>query len=286
MGNHVNKSSYLNLLPKEVRLNIADKLKFNQFINFDEYLTDIVDTDYITILKEYNVFTNIINLMGCFHELQKLHTWEDVYICTKINSDRIPSIHVEMSRSREIARIYDKLSPFFFLFDLKIENPTFYNEIMNICLDIGKGISSWRSLGESLRYIRTKHRGYYEELISGNFSGVLPAHIHSAVSSNILIYYLIGKKNSKMKWDWCVDSIYNHYSILRKLLGLKTTDWIENIDDATLKYIYIGLQNDDACFIWCTNFPDFKSNATKLIKSELIRRDLFYGYFEKNNVFV
>ena len=268
MGNWLNKPSYLNLLPKEIRLNIADKLRIDQLINFNEYLTDIIDTDYITILKRYDTFNDIIDLIKYFPEFLRLYTWRDTYMSMMI--DMVRERYVDISWASK--QIIDIL-PFFFLFDIKIRYPIFYNDMVNICLSHGSGLSSMRGLGGDLRDIHDADREYFEGLVSDSLSGPFSRYPYSVIYNDVLIYYLIGRKGSKMQWG-----LYNtvsdivHFRIFDKLLQLKITDWIENIEDYSLTAMYSLLKNNMNNDYLGT---DFKINGMKLIRTELTRRGTF-----------
>ena len=269
MGNHVNKSSYLNLLPKEVRLNIAGKLGIGQFMEFNEYLTDIVDIDYTIILREYSIFNDITDLIKYFPEFPKLYTWRNVYISMMIDMDRERYVDISC-RSKQIIDI----SSFLFLFDIKLRHPVFYNDMISICLSHGRGLLSMRSLGQNLRHIYHTHCEYFKGLISNSLSGSFPRDPYLVVYDDVLIYYLIGRKGSKMRW-----SLYNYVSdivhcrIFDKLLRLKIRDWVENIEDRSLIAMYSILKNNDGSTDYVNT--DFKIDGMRLIQTELVRRGTF-----------
>ena len=273
MDKYANKSSYLNMLPKEVRLNIADKLGIDRFMEFNEYLTDVIDTEYITILKKYNKFNDIIELIKRFPEFPRLYTWKDTYISMMINMDYFVDIDYIVDISFKSKQIIDILS-LFFLFDVGIEYPAFYNDMVNICLSHGHGLSSMSILGQDLKYIRDTQCAYFKGLVSDRLSGTFPGNFHTVVRSDVLIYYLIGRKNSKMRWYSYGGVINNiHCICFSKLLQLKITDWIENIEDCNLAAVYLALKNNVTSIDYTgTNFKD---DGMRLIRTELTRRGTF-----------
>ena len=282
MGNHVNKLSYLNLLPKEVRLNIAGKLGIDQFIEFNEYLTDVIDIGYTTILREYSIFNDIIDLIKYFPEFPKLYTWRDIYICMKI--DLTSGL---ISKFKEMIDKYTDISSFLFLFDIKLRHPVFYNDMVNICLSHGRGLLSFKTLGITLGRIYDTHHEFFEKLISDELTGAFPDKLSDAnrlvISDDMLIYYLVGRKDSKMRWGLYVDiGSEVHYKIFNELLELKVTDWIENIGDHSLIVMYYNLKNNNVSpydTLYIDVNINLKPNGMTVIRAELTRRGIFDHHF-------
>lgn len=263
MGNK--SSTYFDILPKELRLQIADKLEIDEFLHFNHYLSDVTDTDYMLILKRHVMFDNIKKTFQYYSKLKGVNIWRDVYASMKINTGNNSVVKFE-----KIIKSYSDIPPVSFLRLIKDRYSIFHTDMLNICLSQGYGLISWIKLGIDLRYICTIWPIFFEHLLSCNLSGELPDYYWYTMFNKLLLYYMIGRKNSKINWPSVDDSFFLCFYTLSQL---KNTDWIERIDESRLKTLYKKLENGDDKIGFCTIKNTYRIEAMKLIKHELGRRD-------------
>lgn len=270
MGNK--STTYLNLLPKEIRLKIADKLDVYHFLDFSEYIKDVIDADYINLLKGYTLFEQFRHLIKYFPELIKCYTWREIYLCSRINMDRMT---IALIDDGNIINRCMLLTSTFFMFTIERNYPTFYDEMISICSTYGHGLHSWAMLGLELMRVCTINCTLFHQLVSDSLSGQFPTS-NNITYNEYLIYYLVGRRNSKMKWPALLNTnYYTHFLFFNKLFQLMTTNWIENIDEYMLLMLYEKLRNIDDPMVYDKLKHNFRRDAISLIEFELKRRGKF-----------
>lgn len=262
MGNK--SSTYFNILPKEVRLLIADKLGIDEFLHFNRYLSDAPDIDYMFILKQYDMFDDIKNTVEYYYELRGTNIWRDIYASMKINTGDNSVVKFE-----KIIKSHNDVAPTSFLRLIKDHYSVFRTDILNICLSHGYGLISWLKLGTSLGSLYTYSPKLFRCLLLDNLSSELQDY-RWYTFDGLLLYYMIGRKNSKINWPSLDEDYLFCFDILFQLKG---TDWIERIDESRLITLYKKLGNGDNKMGLYNIKGVFRVKAMKLIKHELSRRD-------------
>lgn len=267
MGNK--STTYLNLLPKEIRLCILDYLDVNDFNNYKEYISDVVDTDYIILFNKYDEI-NIITRH--FPEIKSMFTWEAMYSCFKTEINL--KYYTEQIGTAD-RRLYD----FFFLFEVKKHYPKFYNEMLRIYLLYSHDLNIWLELGNTLSNLCILCIRFLKRILSGvplGKSDILDnEHFYHVTNSILLMYDLIKMyPNEIRRMMWVRWNDHYSYHILSKMFKLKTTKWLRHFNKVDLVNIYSKLLRPDKNMkSYIRINRSFKYEAMPIIKSELIRRE-------------
>ena len=174
---------YFNLLPKEIRLLILDKLDIDDVKNYKEYTSDIIDIDYIILVKKRNIFRHINDMIKYYPIILHIFTWENMYKYIKFKEYILtcpdntifwpnysfaivmvmehyhPSVNFDMpddyqifylklkSIIDEIKVLGQNLHNLFFLLEVKQLRPKFYDEMIRPYSNFNLCLSA----GDSLR---------------------------------------------------------------------------------------------------------------------------------------